>query len=99
MVRQLNIYGFSKRKDIDGNDIFRHPLFIQGKKELLKLIKRNQPKKGKILGVPDKASIFEEISKIQQQQQNMLETFDKIQEDSMKLDISVNIVINHTRSL
>eukprot|EP00830_Metopus_es_P011794 TRINITY_DN2432_c0_g1_i2.p1 TRINITY_DN2432_c0_g1~~TRINITY_DN2432_c0_g1_i2.p1 ORF type:complete len:429 (+),score=53.62 TRINITY_DN2432_c0_g1_i2:64-1287(+) len=43
-IRQLNIYGFQKGKNVNGHDVFKQVNFLKGKKSLLKFISRNQNK-------------------------------------------------------
>ena len=43
----MNIYGFHKGKNENGHDIFRHDIFLKGRKELLGFIRRNQKRHAK----------------------------------------------------
>jgi hypothetical protein len=40
LIRQLNMYGFSKHENANGNTVFRNPLFRKGSPELLTRIRR-----------------------------------------------------------
>ena len=48
-IRQLNMYGFHKKKSSQNEHIFIHPNFIKGQKDLIKSIKRKSKKEKNII--------------------------------------------------
>ena len=65
-VRQLNLYGFRKIKNIENLDEFGHELFIQGNLENIKKIKRKKIDKKKIIKFEknDKKGLINEFQKL-----------------------------------
>ena len=91
----MNIYGFHKGKNENGHDIFRHDIFLKGRKELLGFIRRNQKRHAK-----NSAGKKEEQKKTSQDvMQEIYNKISKLQTEQIELDSMVKKLEHKTQAI
>ena len=100
---QLNIYGFHKGKDENGCDVFRHDIFLKGKRDLLCLIKRNQKKPpieakkitDKNLDIEYMKKLYNKIDQLRSDQNELEHLINQLEYKNEKLDFTSQIILGH----
>jgi hypothetical protein len=96
------VYGFHKKKSVEGYDMFCQQFFVRNRREMLCYIPRNKVKKiivDQQLGPHPEGALIKEIKKLQEQQMELYKSLEEIKVQNEHIDISVELTINQRRSM
>lgn len=94
------MYGFRKGKDENGCDVFRHDIFLKGKKDNLILIKRNRKNNKSnevangLLQVKNIKEIYNKMILIKSEQSSLEHIVKELEYKSERLDFTTQIILN-----